>query len=84
MGEEVPLATLLVPSFAISELLLALIGHLFDEGRIDPNALIRLLRSRIALLENEQKTDVVPLLKSQIGWLERLRDGKPNPPPILH
>jgi hypothetical protein len=82
MIDEKELAVLLQPNQATIELLLALIGHLFDRRQVEPAALATLLKNRISILEKEDFS-IVPILKAQIQWLERLRPGEPIPP-MLH
>jgi hypothetical protein len=76
---------LLIPTKALGELLLALIGHLHDRNQIDPNAIIALLEKRIAsMTEGDEERAIAAIMLTQIDWLRRVGTGQPGTPPRLN
>jgi hypothetical protein len=75
-----PLDATMAATKALTELLLALTGHLHDRGVIDRNELARLLEGRMKIIESANASDpMLGLLQAQINWLMRLGSGMPEP-----
>jgi hypothetical protein len=65
-----------VPVKAVGELLLTLIGHLYDRKLIDPQAIVYLLQRRVDMLsESAGDESLCAVLVAYIDWLDRIGTG---------